>query len=533
MSASRVEIVVPRGRLLRWQARLYEKLQQLLPDSFISLRLDMRADEWPEGVASLLGLERLLLRSSQPLLTDTLDPCSAPFVSTAAPADVVIDLCGDLAPRKGERVVRVTYDDGASDAFAVEALLAGRAPRLAIVDVGAATQIAIGLPSLEAADGLVGGLEAVYSRAATLVERVLLSPPEQIGITAKPVNLTPKSPAAFALRNLTFRCARALYHLCCRSPHWRVGWRFVDGPGLLDGATLSNAPWRIMQDRELSFAADPFPVEWRGNRGVFFERLDYRTNKGAIFFQPFDNTGAIGAPVRALEEAWHLSYPFLLEHKNELYMLPEALRSGALTLYRCIQFPHRWERVTRLLENIEVADATIFRHESRFWMTSVVRDGFGGYSDTLAIYYADDLFGPWTQHAQRPALVDSRFARPAGAVVRHAGQLLRPVQDSSKGYGTGVHIMRIDALTPEAYTQTPIRHITPGVGWPGSRLHTVNRACGIECIDGAIFSPKSRALRRSVNFAYDMFTHRAARTAQEMLPPKTLNLERQYVKSPD
>jgi hypothetical protein len=32
--------------------------------------------------------------------------------------------------------------------------------------------------------------------------------------------------------------------------------------------------------------------------------------------------------------------------------------------------------------------------------------------------------------------------------------------------------------------------------WPGRRLHTLNRAGRLECIDGAAYSPRSRYLAR-------------------------------------
>ena len=88
----------------------------------------------------------------------------------------------------------------------------------------------------------------------------------------------------------------------------------------------------------------------------------------------------------------------------------------------------------------------MFQHAGRFWMTSVVRDGVGGYSDTLAIHHAAALTGPWREHAQRPVLIDAASARPAGAVVSKDGALWRPVQDCSTGYGKRLGIARINTL---------------------------------------------------------------------------------------
>lgn len=500
MSLARIAIVIPQRRFLRWHERLRQGLTRRCPGAEVHISGEARGEAWPAGVASLLTLERMLLRRSKPTLADTIDAQTSQSDTTR---DLIIDLVGDIAPTGEARVLRALYDGERSDHFAIAALLSGRAPNLAVQDAATGAIVAQGLPSLEAADGLTGGLEAVYSRMIALIEQTIVAPARTLETLPPAAKTAPRTPAAFALRNIAFQSARMIYHLCCHSPHWRVGWRLIDGPGVIETGALGDKPWRMMEDRDLDFAADPFPMEWRGRMGVFYERLDYRADKGLIHFQEFGADGPIGEPVPVLEEPWHLSYPFLVEHQGDLYMLPEASASGAVTLYRCVEFPHRWERAAQLLGNIEAADATILRHGGRFFMTSVVRDGVGGYSDTLAIHHATSLFGPWEEHARRPVLVDARYARPAGAFAWSNGALYRPVQDCSEGYGKRLVIARVDELDADNFCQTPVATIAPGGVWPGSRLHTLNRCGRLECIDGAILSSKSVTLRRVTNKIVD------------------------------
>lgn len=502
MTYSRIVIAVSCARFMLWQERLRESLARRWPQAEIAFRFEPGEDLQPRDVAQLLKLERPLLRRGKATLCDPVDT-SATNATLEIEADVVIDLVGDASPVSGALVLRPLYDGQATDQAAVAAILSGGVPHLAVENAASGAVIVEGLPSFEAADGLTGSLEAVYSRICVLIEKALANPEaSQAASALRPVR-APRPPAAFLARNLAFQCARWMYHLSCRSPHWRVGWRFVEGPGVIETGALSGAAWKVMPDLGNAFAADPFPIEWRGRTGVFFELLDYRTNIGEIHYQPFDASGPSGPPVPALKEPWHLSYPFLIEEAGELYMVPEASASGAITLYRCIDFPGKWEPVARLVENIEAADATIFRHGGRYWMTSVTREGFGGYSDTLAIHHAPGLFGPFERHAQSPVLVDSRFARPAGEVVSHNGALLRPVQDCARGYGKEIAIMRIDALDPQTFRQTMVGHVSPGGRWPGGRLHTLNRFGRLECIDGAILTPKFMPLRRALHARID------------------------------
>lgn len=498
----RIKILVDRRASRRWQSRLRDRLARVAPQADVALVAADGEQSFPSALDSLLALERMLLRRARAALCDSE---AVAFHGELGDADVVVDLTGvaarAIAP--GARLLRPLYDGDAHETAAAAALVAGACPHLSLQEATGAV-VATGLPSLEIADGLTGGLEAVWTRVITLVEQAVLSPrrvhepsPESArGVSTKAI-------ASYYLKGLARHVARKVYHLCCHAPHWRVGWRYCDGPGVMERGALDGPVFRAMPDLGTSFSADPFPIFWRGAHHVFFERLDHREGRGEIWTQAFDANGPVGAPRLAISEPWHLSYPFLIEHGGELYMLPEASLSGAVTLYRCVDFPTRWVPEKRLLEGVEAADATVFPHDGRYWMTSVVRDGAGGYSDTLAIHHASDLFGPWEEHAQRPMLVDSRLARPAGAVARRGGALYRPVQDCSQGYGRRLRIARIDALDAERFEQTPVATLAPGPLWPGSRLHTINRSGRLECVDGAIFSPKPMALRRLAHAAID------------------------------
>ncbi|QGM99090.1 glucosamine inositolphosphorylceramide transferase family protein [Methylocystis parvus] len=502
MTYRRIVIAVLSARFMRWQERLRLSLTKQWPETEVIFRFEPGDDAQSETVTQLLTLERMLLRRSKPTLCDRIDK-SASTATLETNADVVIDLVGDISATTAARVLRPLYDGHTSDQAAVDAILSGAAPTLAVEDGATGAVIVEGVPSFEAADGLTGGLEAVYSRICFLIEKALADPDAQAADHAKKCDRTKARPAAFFLRNIAFRGLREIYRLCTRSPHWRVGWRHVQGPGVIETGSLTGPAWRVMPDQEVAFSADPFPIEWRGKKGVFFELLDYRRDLGEIFFQPFDDSGPVGAPVRSIQERWHLSYPFLIEEGGELYMVPEASTSGAITLYRCMEFPATWEPVANLVENIEAADATIFRHNGRYWMTSVIRDGYGGYSDVLAIHHAPSLFGPWERHGNSPVLIDPRYARPAGAVVSHNGALLRPVQDCSRGYGKNLAIMRIDALDPETFRQSQVSYLSPGGRWPGDRLHTINRFGDLECIDGAVFTPRPMSIRRALHERID------------------------------
>jgi hypothetical protein len=69
----------------------------------------------------------------------------------------------------------------------------------------------------------------------------------------------------------------------------------------------------------------------------------------------------------ALDEPWHLSYPFVFQWQGQAYMLPEGYGSGALRLYRAVEFPLHWEFAAMLVDR-PLIDTSLVEWEGRWWM---------------------------------------------------------------------------------------------------------------------------------------------------------------------
>ncbi|HZM37371.1 MAG TPA: hypothetical protein VFC18_23130 [Burkholderiales bacterium] len=240
---------------------------------------------------------------------------------------------------------------------------------------------------------------------------------------------------------------------------------------------------RLLPPRDRDWA-DPFPLERDGRYYVFFEELVYSTGKGHIAMLEIDAEGRASAPVRVLERDHHLSYPFLLEHQGELYMVPESAQSGTVELYRCIDFPRRWKRHKVLLEGVRLVDATLHRGPDRWWMFA---NGAAGearvFDDELHLFHAPGLFGDWQPHARNPVKSDARGARPAGALLWRNGMLYRPAQICVPRYGAGVALQRVLRLTPQLYAERQEKQLLPDPDCGLLGLHTVNRAGHLTVVD--------------------------------------------------
>jgi hypothetical protein len=275
------------------------------------------------------------------------------------------------------------------------------------------------------------------------------------------------------------------------SEQWRLMFR-VTTPGNSNRALWQYKEIRPPIDR---FWADPFVVTADGVHHVFFEELVYAENRGKIAHLSISPDGDVSQATTVLEQPYHLSYPFMLEYEDDIYMIPESSENLTVDLYRCNKFPNEWQLVKTLIDGIELVDATLIRHDGMWWMFAGQRDDNRvSISDELSIFYTDDLLnGEWNPHPENPVISDVRHARPAGNIFEQNGSLYRPAQDGRHTYGGAVEIRRIDELTTDRYRESYMTRLDPDWRSDLEGLHTLNQADEITVID--ILSRRSKLWR--------------------------------------
>lgn len=442
-------------------------------------------------VEGLLTLERALHRLPVGRSGRVAAGAFATYRGRVGEPEVVLDLVGDAADDDA-RTWHLTFDGAAGEDALLAALLAGRSPVVRVVDLATGRTLASGRPGTEYPSVVVAALEDVLAGCTQLVHAAIDGRGGPDLEDGAPVALRRGDVLRHGARSLVSAAVHRVYRQLYRAPHWRVGWRWVAGPDVVDLGGLPSG-WRELPDDGWHFYADPFPVVVDGVTHLFVEDYDHRVGRGVISAVPFDEEGPTGTPRTVLEHHTHLSYPFVLEDAGQVWMIPETSGAGTVELYRARRFPDDWVREEVLLEGMQVSDATPFRHGGRWWLSGTVRAG-GSYSDALHLWSADRLQGPWHPHPGNPVLIDIAAARPGGRVVRRSGRLVRPVQDGRAGYGAALALAEITRLDTEAFEQRVVATITPGPAWPGSRLHTLNRAGDLEVIDGSAYSPRLRRL---------------------------------------
>ncbi len=487
----------------RWHLVLLERIAAL-PGLGIEVDRSPGPGGLPDEAALLFRLEALLNRSDRDGLSAPVPAGAlAGYPEPSADAACILDLCGDAVGGPRLPVWRLSFDGIAGEGALLASLLAGRSPVGALSAEGRI--IASGRFGAEDRSTMLTAFEDGLVRSMTLVVGALSG--------ARPVfhdEAPPASPGPpLTVRTIGIRTARMaaraiirrLYHLCYRAPHWRVGWRRVAGPDLVDLRAHPASGWRDLPDDGLRFYADPFGIEHEGRTILFVEDFPHATGKAIISAVAFDADGPVGTPVPVLEEPHHLSYPFVFERDGAFWMIPESCTNGTVDLYRATAFPGGWVKEATLLRGVTASDPTILERDGRWWMFATVRDRpgdvgggsvLGSHNDSLHLWSAPDFRGPWIPHARNPVLIDIGSARPAGRIVERDGILIRPAQDCRRGYGDALALARIDRLDDEGYAQTVETVLRSGPLFPGTRLHTLNRTSSFEFIDGSARSPRWR-----------------------------------------
>ena len=93
-----------------------------------------------------------------------------------------------------------------------------------------------------------------------------------------------------------------------------------------------------LQNPPSHFLADPFVVSKNGKDFCFVEDFDLQTQKGKIAVYELASGGGtlIGT---VLDEPFHMSFPYIFEFDQELYMCPETSENRDIRIYKCIEFP--------------------------------------------------------------------------------------------------------------------------------------------------------------------------------------------------
>jgi len=335
----------------------------------------------------------------------------------------------------------------------------------------------------------------IKERAVTLLMREL----ERVADTGElvPLQETSASPphqppsSSQLLRYTTALCGQLLAR-GGRAVRERMGlgsavWTLFIGYGDVEDFD-PRASVEIKPDED-EIRADPFLLEHEGNCYLFYEAYANGDTKAHIAVSRLAE-GKLERLGVALERDYHLSYPYVFRHGPDLFMMPETHQARRLEVWRCIEFPLKWELYSTALHGCSAADSILIRHKDRWWLFTNLSD-FHAYEDHCSELYVFEVDGPQLTHVvphkRNPVIMGSATARNGGRIFELDGRLYRASQRNEHGiYGYGLNIMLIEQLDDEAYRERCVRTILP-VFKPGLiGCHHFDAAGGTYVVDALL-----------------------------------------------
>jgi len=251
---------------------------------------------------------------------------------------------------------------------------------------------------------------------------------------------------------------------------WNVAFVHVD----LHDDWRHVALWRanVIKNPPKHYLADPFLIKRDGKDFCFVEDFDEEIQRGKIAAYELGKDGATRLGDVIVED-FHMSFPYLFEYKGELYMCPETAAAREIRIYKCLEFPLRWNLEKVIMKDISAADTLLFEWGGKWWMlTNIDPAQWDDFSLELCLFSADSpLNDQWTPHPNNPVLIDASLARNGG-MVREGERLFRVAQGQGFAkYGKRTTVNEIIKLTDESYVEHCVCVISPEFRKGMSRTH--------------------------------------------------------------
>jgi len=255
-------------------------------------------------------------------------------------------------------------------------------------------------------------LAALHAKASVYVEQLLIriaaGGEVPIGAMSLPyagtVNRHPTTAhvARYLLNVSLSALKKKIARVCKIENRWSVS--FV--PNEWRQAVLADAT--LIQNPSGRYFADPFLFVRNDETFCFVEDYDCAKGRARISVLKLAAGQAELLGV-ALDEPFHLSFPYLFEHEGSLFMCPESSEAKEIRVYRCVDFPLHWRLERVVMPDVHAADSMIFEKDGRWWLlTNIDPAGIGDHCSELFVFHSDSpLSTHWTAHPNNPVVADS------------------------------------------------------------------------------------------------------------------------------
>lgn len=264
---------------------------------------------------------------------------------------------------------------------------------------------------------------------------------------------------------------------------WSIAYRERKESDILSDKV---SPFHEITLEKGTWGADPFLLDYHGRTYLFYELYLEDENKGVIACTDIEN-GTFDKNDIIIEEDYHLSFPCVFKIGDDLYLIPESGSQHTITLYRCICFPNKWEKVKVLADNIDSSDTIVYQNKDGVFLIASVLKGNPSTAYNI-VYMLDPEKFELVELVKNHTWGNDGY-RNAGLLFESNQRLYRPGQNCPENqYGKGLTIWQVNELNSNVYSESKyvdidIEQLIIEGNKQYQGLHTYNQSDKYEVID--------------------------------------------------
>jgi hypothetical protein len=179
----------------------------------------------------------------------------------------------------------------------------------------------------------------------------------------------------------------------------------------------------------------------------------------------------------------------VFKENENVFLMPETNENNRLELYKCINFPDKWELYSTAFDGEKVVDAYFYDddNKNKWLFINKQADLNAPDNSELFIYKVKSLtLEDLEPHLKNPVIINSKKARNGGPIFKYKNKTYRPSQANIDGiYGRALNINKIEKLTIEEYIETDVAIIYPNFHKGLISTHHLHQTDGLFVIDAA------------------------------------------------
>ncbi len=246
------------------------------------------------------------------------------------------------------------------------------------------------------------------------------------------------------------------------------------------------------------WGADPFLIKHEGIQYLFYERYDRKTKKGVIAYRIVNSDYSLGKTHIAIEEDYHLSFPFIFEHNGNLFIIPESSSANCIQIYKAERFPEKWSLYKVIASEFPAVDTIVLNNDySKVVLHTSVGDSCSVENYILTLDSDFNLI-------DKKKIKDfSEYGnRNAGRLIFEEDKIIRVGQNCTNGdYGKGIVFYDAKIIEKETELQAMwLKDFCDSQRDKYCGIHTYNECDGKVAIDMKYLLKKSWINRASFLF---------------------------------